>query len=112
MNTIQLKNGTIVAIGSNKDIVDIVETYCGHELSQLLLPKLVEVDKDILYAREKAHTDCDAYLSSLESKETALRDILEIAESLINYIEDSKRINKDTINKKVIEFINMIENEL
>lgn len=112
MENIALNNGQTVLIGSNKDIVEVIEEHCSYELASLISSKIVDVDREKLYAQERAQTDADSYLSDLESKECCLRDVLEIAEDLTNYIEESKRINKDTIYQKLNELIKLIGNEL
>lgn len=97
---------------NDADIVDIIEKYCGRELSQIVESKMVDVDEKKLLAEEKAKTDEESYLASLESVERCLRDILEIAEEVSGYIEDSKRINKDKIWGKMQEIIKQISNEV
>ena len=99
-------------IMSDSDIVEIVDQYCGHELSQIVGNKMVDIDEKKLLAAEKARTDEESYLASLESAECCLRDILEITEGISKYIEDSKRINKDKIWDKMQEIIKLIGNEI
>lgn len=112
MENIALNSGQTVLIGSNKDIVEAIETHCSYELASLIASKMVDVDKEKLYAQERAQTDADSYLSDLESKECCLRDVLEIAEGLTDYMEEAKRINKDTIYQKLNEIVTLIGNEL
>ncbi|WP_342759448.1 hypothetical protein [Kineothrix sedimenti] len=112
MENIALNSGKTVLIGSNRDIIEAVETHCSYELAGLISSKLVDVDAEKLYAQERAQTDADSYLSDLESKECCLRDVLEIAEGLTDYIEEAKRINKDMIYQKLNEIVSIIGNEL
>ena len=112
MENIALNSGKTVLIGSNKDIVEAIEEHCSYELASLISSKLVDVDAEKLYAQERAMTDADSYLSDLESKECCLRDVLEIAEGLTDYMEEAKRINKDMIYQKLNEIIKHIGNEL
>ncbi|WP_024348503.1 hypothetical protein [Lacrimispora indolis] len=112
MENIALNNGQTVLIGSNKDIIEAIETHCSYELASLISAKLIDIDAEKLYAQERAQTDADSYLSDLESKECCLRDVLEIAEGLTDYIEEAKRINKDMIYQKLNEIIKHIGNEL
>lgn len=112
MENIALNNGKTVLIGSDRDIVETIEAHCGYELASLISSKMVDVDKEKLYAQERAQTDADSYLSDLESKECCLRDVLEIAEGLTDYMEEAKRINKDTIYQKLNEIVTLIGNEL
>lgn len=112
MENIALNSGKTVLIGSNKDIVGVVEEHCSYELASLITSKMVDIDREKLYAEERAQTDADSYLADLESKECCLRDVLEIAERLTEYIEDAKRINKDMIYQKLNEIVKLIGNEL
>lgn len=109
MNTITLNSGKTVLIGSNRDIIDAIEEHCSYELASLISSK---IDAEELYARERADTDADNYLADLESKECSLHDVLEILEQLTEYIEEAKRINKDTIYQKLNNLITLIGNEL
>ena len=99
-------------IMNDSDIIGIVDQYCGYELSQIIGSKIVDIDEKKLLAVEKAKTDEESYLSSLESAECCLRDILDIVEEMSGYIEDSKRINKDKIWSKMQEIIKLIGNEI
>ena len=112
MNTITLNSGKTVLIGSNRDIINAIEEHCSYELASLISSKIIDIDAEELYARERADTDADSYLADLESKECCLRDVLEILEQLTEYIEEAKRINKDTIYQKLNNLITLIGNEL
>ena len=112
MENIALNNGETVLIGSNKDIVEAIETYCSYELASLISSKMVDIDEGKLYAQERAMTDADSYLSDLENIQGCLRDVLEIVEELTNYMEVAKRTNKDTIYQKLNDIVKIIGNEL
>lgn len=99
-------------IMSDSDIVEIVDQYCGHELSQIVGNKMVDIDEKKLLAVEKAKTDEESYLASLESAECCLRDILDIAEKGIEYMDDSKRINKDKLYEMFQDIVKAIGNEI
>lgn len=99
-------------IMSDSDITSIVEQYCGYELASIVSQKIIDIDEKKLLAAEKAKTDEESYLSSLESAECCLRDILDIAEEVSEYIEDSKRINKEKVWGRIQEIIKLINSEL
>ena len=111
MGVIYVNNESHI-IMNDSDIVEIVDQCCGHELSQIIGSKMADIDEKKLLAVEKAKTDEESYLASLESAECCLRDILEITEGISKYIEDSKRINKDKIWDKMQEIIKLIGNEI
>jgi len=112
MENIALNSGQTVLIGSNKDIIEAIEAHCSYELASLISSKLVDVDKEKLYAHERAQTDADSYCKSLESAECCLRDVLEIVEGLTDYMEVAKKVNRDTIYNKLKELVRIIECEL
>ena len=112
MENIVLNSGQTVLIGSNKDIVEAIETHCSYELASLISSKMVDVDKEKLYAQERAQTDADSYLSDLENIQGCLRDVLELIEGLMDYMKDTKRVDKDKIYLRLIEIEKIIENEL
>lgn len=112
MENIALNSGETVLIGSNKDVIEVVEEHCSYELASLISSKLVDVDAEKLYAQERAMTDADSYLSDLENIQGCLRDVLGIAEGLTNHMKEAKRINKDMIYQKLNEIVKLIGNEL
>ena len=110
MDNIMLKDGTIAIIGSNRDVSEVVEQYCGYELASFVLDKLESVDADKAYAEARAKTDASAYERSLESAQSTFNNILDIVEEVQEHIVDAKRINKDIIYqelKKIIKLINL-----
>lgn len=111
MGVIYVNNESHI-IMSDSDIVEIVDQYCGHELSQIVGNKMVDIDEKKLLAAEKAKTDEESYLSSLEGAECCLRDILDVAEAGIEYIEESKRINKDKLYEMLHNIVKLIGNEI
>lgn len=112
MENIALNSGQTVLIGSNKDIVEVIETHCSYELASLISSKPIDIDAEKLYAQERALTDADSYLSDLENIQGCLRDVLEIVEGLTDYMEVAKKVNRDTIYKKLKELVRIIECEL
>ena len=112
MENIQLNNGQSVIIGSNRDIVEVIGEYCSYELASLVSGKMNDIDAEKLYAEERAATDADNYLRSLESAQRTMNDVWDALEEIRVYIEKSKRINKDTICQKLSETIRQIKREL
>lgn len=112
MHSVQLLDGKIAYIGSKQDVVNTVAENMGYDFAQILEDKLESVDFIQALAKERAKTDEEAYLSSLESAECALRDVLEIAESLGCYLSESKRINRDKIFQQTLEIKKIVNNEI
>lgn len=115
MENIALNSGQTVLIGSDRDIIEVVQEHCSYELASLISSKMADadsVDKEKLYAQERAQTDADSYLSDLENIQGCLRDVLEIVEELTDYMKVAKKVNRDTIYKKLKELVRIIECEL
>lgn len=112
MEVIELNNGKIILVDSNKDILEAVEEYCSRELSSLISNKLVDVDKEKLYAESRAATDADNYLSSLESVNSLMNDVINELEEITEYMEDTKRVDKNKIYQKLFNIIREIKMEL
>ena len=105
-------NNKNVCILNDDDIVYHIEQNCGYELAGMMEERLVMDDYETKLAREKSCTDEEAYLSQLESIECCLRDILEEAEKQQEYLEESKKIDRNKIYQSLDRIIQMINNEI
>lgn len=112
MENIQLNNGQSVIIGSNRDIIDVIGEHCSYELASLVSEKMVVIDAEKMYAEERAATDADNYLRSLESAHKTMNDVWDALEEIRTYMDETKRINKYTIYQKLSEAISQIKNDL
>lgn len=112
MHSVQLLDGKIAYIGSNQDVINTVAESMGYDFAKVLEDKLKDTDYTQALVKAKAKTDEEAYLSSLESAECALRDVLEIAETLGSYLSETNRISRDKIFQQVLEIEKIIGNEL
>lgn len=112
MENIQLNNGKTVLIGSNRDIIEAVQEHCSYELASLISGKLGDIDSEKLYAEERAATDADSYMASLESAHSTMNDVWDTLEAIRTHIDKTKRINKDTIYQKLSEAIRQLKSEL
>jgi len=112
MENILLNNGQNVLIGSNRDIVEVIGEHCSYELASLVSDKINDIDAEKLYAEERAATDADNYLRSLESAQRTMDDVWDILEEVRTYIDEAKRINKGIVNQKLNEAIRQLTSEL
>lgn len=111
MNVI-LKNGSVVTVSSDKEIVEIVEKYCGHEVAEIVREKIDINDFSAMYAQKRAESDADAYLEDIRSREYCLEEVEASAQTLLDHLTESKRINRETCIQKVQEIIKKIQSEL
>jgi rhamnogalacturonyl hydrolase YesR len=105
-------NGENYIIMNDSDIIEIIEKYCGYELSQLVESKIANVNYEKLLVKEKAKTDEESYLASLENIENCLRDIQDVVENMTEHLKESKRINRDKIHERLKEILTLINNEI
>lgn len=110
MNVI-LKNGSVVTVSSDKEIIEIVEEYCGHEVAEIVRGKIDINDFSAMYAQKRAESDADAYLEDIRSREYCLEEVEASARILLEYLKESKRIKRETCIQKVQEIIKQIQPE-
>lgn len=111
MNVI-LKNGSVVTVSSDKEIIEIIEEFCGHEVAEIVREKIDINDFSAMYAQKRAESDTDAYLEDIRSREFCLEEVKASAQTLLDHLTESKRINRETCIQKVQEIIKKIQSEL
>lgn len=111
MNVI-LKNGSVVTVSSDKEIIEIVEEYCGHEVAEIVREKIDINDFSAMYAQKRAESDANAYLEDIRSREYCLEEVKASAQTLLDHLTESKRINRETCMQKVRQIIEQIQSEL
>ena len=112
MNNVYV-NGTIETIASDRDIVDIVRECCGDEFASFLEERLrcrELTDDEVKEVLQ--NSDYYSYEASLDAWNTAGYDIIEECEKQIDYIDDAKRINKDTLYNAFLNIKKIVENIL
>ena len=111
MGMINVNNENVCILNDN-DIIYQIDKNCGYELAGMMEERLVIDDYETKLAREKSCTDEEAYLGQLESIECCLRDILEEVEKQQEYLEESKKIDRNKIYQSLDIIIQMINNEI
>lgn len=102
---IRLNDNTVEVVTDLKDIEDITRSKLGNDIADIIADNLQDNAKEKEYARLKHDSDMISYESSLESNSTAFIDILEEVNKMQEYIQDSKRIDRN----KILEVFNSIE---
>ena len=109
-------NGKIETIGSNRDIVDIIRECCGDDFATLIDNRLnIPLEQNItpeLIETCLRRTDFYSYEASLDSWNCVGNDVLDECEKQIEYIEESKRIDKTKLYDSFVEIAKMIRSEL
>ena len=112
MNNVYV-NGRIETIANDRDIVDIIRECCGDDFASYVENRL---NCRELTAEEKRqvleNSDYYSYEASLDDWNCCGNDIVEECEKQIEYIEEAKRINKDTLYNAFVDIRKMIQNVL
>lgn len=113
MRNITLNTGKNVIINENSlsDMMETVRAELSHELADNLEEMISDKIEELESERQALDQEMHSYESDLEDAERALRDIWEDAESLLGYIAESKRINREQIIERIREIrITAMEN--
>ena len=112
MNNVYV-NGRIETIANDRDIVDIIRECCGDDFASYVENRL---NCRELTAEEKRqvleNSDYYSYEASLDAWNCCGNDIVEECEKQIEYMEETKRINKDTLYNAFVDIRKMIQNVL
>ena len=101
MRNITLNTGKNVIINENSlsDMMETVRTELSFELADSLEEMISDKFFDLEEERKELNQEMRSYESNLEDAERSLQDIEEDTENLLNYITESKRIDR----KRLIE---------
>ena len=109
MNNVYV-NGRIETIVNDRDIVDIIRECCGDDFASYVENRL---NCRELTAEEKRqvleNSDYYSYESSLDDWNCCGNDIVEECEKQMEYIENSKRINKDVLYNSFKTIVNRVQ---
>ncbi len=115
MDNILIENGSnteLAMISGIKDIAFYTEKYMGNEFSDYVTEYFNDIIYDWNCEEEYLKEELQNYTKSLESNNRLLHDTVDTLEELIEYIETSKRINKEKILEKLKTLKINIWNEL
>ena len=107
-------NGTVETIGNDRDIIDIIRNNCGSDFARFMeerLYKPMEISQEL---REQifAESDYYSYEASLDSHNCTFNDILEECENQIEYIEETKRIDKNKLLESFEKITELVQSEI
>ena len=113
VTTYSVNNHKYIVIEPN-DILYIVEKECSSELASVLRGLITDLkekaDYGTRYVEEKLNTDLDCYESELEEYRDMCSEVRDIIEQLSNYINDSKKLDRSHILKKLSDIRREIDN--
>ena len=107
-------NNKIETVGSDRDILEIIRENCGYEFADFMEQRLdapIEISQNL---REQIISESDyySYEQSLDEHNCIFNDILDECEKQVEYIEDSKRINKQILYESFNKILDIVKNEI
>ena len=109
MNNVYV-NGRIETIANDCDIVDIIRECCGDDFASYVKNRLncrELTEEEIKQVLE--NSDYYLYEASLDAWNCVGNDIVEECEKQIEYIENSKRINKEVLYNSFKTIVNRVQ---
>ena len=106
-------NGSVETIGNDRDIIDIIRDNCGSDFADFMEYRLNHMELSNEQKEEiLRNSDYYSYELSLDAWNCAGNDIIEECEKQIEYMEEAKRMNKDTLYNAFVDIRKMIQNVL
>ena len=106
-------NGSVETIGNDRDIIDIIRENCGSDFADFMEYRLNHMELSNEQKEEiLRNSDYYSYEESLDDWNFCGNDIVEECEKQMEYIEEAKRINKDTLYNAFVDIRKMIQNVL
>ena len=91
-------NGNVETIGNDRDIIDIIRENCGSDFADFMEYRLNHMELSNEQKEEiLRNSDYYSYEESLDDWNFCGNDIIEECEKQMEYIENSKRINKEVL---------------
>ena len=109
MNNVYV-NGRIETIGSDRDIIDIIREHCGSDFANFIEYRLNHMELSNEQKEEiLRNSDYYSYEASLDDWNFCGNDIIEECEKQMEYIENSKRINKEVLYNSFKTIVNRVQ---
>ena len=109
MNNVYV-NGRIETIANDRDIVDIIRECCGDDFANFIEYRLNHMELSNEQKEEiLRNSDYYSYEESLDDWNFCGNDIVEECEKQMEYIENSKRINKEMLYNSFKTIVNRVQ---
>lgn len=92
-------NGEYKYVSSKRDLCDIIEKHCGHEVANIVATICNNCDAAQAYAEQKVFTDIVAYEEDLNEWNTVGECIKEALSEYEKYDACHKNLDRDRINE-------------
>ena len=108
MKIITLKDGRNKTILNDRDLEDLIRDELGDEVGDKIRD-LIEVKED---KKTEIESDLRYYEMELDSRNSALNEVLDVSLELSKYIGNIKRMNRNKILTLVDSIIYKVNNEI
>lgn len=88
-----------IYINSERDLCNIIEKHCGHEVANIVAAICNNCDAAQAYAEQKVYTDIDDYEEELNEWQNIAICIKETLSAYEEYDACHKNLNRDKINE-------------
>ena len=103
-------NGSVETIGNDRDIIDIIRENCGSDFADFMEYRLNHMELSNEQKEEiLRNSDYYSYEESLDDWNFCGNDIVEECEKQMEYIENSKRINKEVLYNSFKTIVNRVQ---
>lgn len=102
----------VVTMLDEKDLYQVIDKYVGREIAEYVSNRILEVNISEYKAELEVENETRVYAQQCENWHTFVLDKSEELEEVIQYIEESKRIDKQRIYNKLVKIIRDMRGEL
>lgn len=111
MKTLMTPEGQMTLL-DDRDLCQVIDRYVGREVAEYVAEKISDRNIAEYKAELEVDTDLRSYEQSCENWHTLVQDKSEELEEIIQYMEESKRIDKQKIYNKLVSIVRDMRGEL
>ena len=112
MSVIQLLDGTQAFILNSRDLIDIAYNTLGSEYSAEIEKVIQSSTEAEIYAEKRFNSDMNSYEGQIETYRDCMLEVVEIAENLLEYINETKKIDRLKITQELEKVFQKLNSEL
>ncbi len=103
MQNILLNDGSLSTVNGYSGMIELIRERFSYELADSLEEIVSDRIKDLNYEKVNVESELRSYEGDVEELDSTLRDIGDIAEEILDYIDTNKRTDKKKIREMVEE---------
>lgn len=99
-SVLNVPNGQIVVL-SDYDVIDVIRDNVSDDVADFVSQRLHELNEERDYEQLKFNTDYESLESSCDAYNSAMNDIWQMSDELIDEIKGADRLNRQKILEKL-----------